>query len=169
VNLLTARPCGRPPHWAGRTLTEPISPAPHELTMTPKAEEAFADYVAQERPRSLERLAAERVRRGLGKSSEGQKRTLEKWSAQFGWQERIRRLAEAKLNEANETRADIYLRAIREYDRRTRNEMIAAMKLHDIHGVHDRVKFPDPQRNIIEGDPDSPVFFQFIRDDKAAE
>lgn len=145
------------------------SPAPHELTMTAKAEEAFADYVALERPRSLERLAKERVRQGVGQSSSGQKRQLEKWSAQYGWQERIRRLAESKLNEANETRADIYLRVIREYDRRTRDEMAAAMRLHDLHQLHDRVKFPDPQRVTHEGDPDAPIVFQFIRDDKASD
>lgn len=139
--------------------------------MSPKAEEAFADYVAMDKPRAYARLAEARVRQGHGTSTAAQTRRLEKWSVEYGWQERLRRISEALLNEVTEIRAEVVSRIVREYDRRTRKEMAAAMKLHDLHGVYDRVKFPDPQRITHEGNPDAPIVFNFIRDggDRADE
>jgi hypothetical protein len=132
--------------------------------MTPKAAESFAAYVALGSQRTLAKVAADQVRQGYGKTVATRTRILEGWSVEYGWQERLRLMSEAKLNEANELRADIYLRIIREYDRRTRDAMAAAMKLPDLHGVHDRIKFPDPERHVVEGDADAPITIRFVRD-----
>ncbi len=105
------------------------------------ARQAWADYLAMGADRSLDKLAAQ-YRNGTTAALTRRRRTLATWSVDYGWQDRLRAIADEQAAEAAEVRRSIYLRTIREYDRRTGEAMIQAMHLDSIHGVHDRMK-PD--------------------------
>ncbi len=107
---------------------------PAELEMTPKASEAFSAYYGLGRSRSLEKLAAAG---GEGGVKVGQ---LEKWSTRYGWQERLKRIAQTDLERANELRRDIYFRTLGLYDQKTQETNIGKLSLSDVHGIHDRVR-----------------------------
>lgn len=100
--------------------------------MTPKAAEAFAAYFAYGRDRSLEKLAATETRLNINQ--------LKTWSIRYGWQERLKRIAQADLERANEIRREIYLRTLGLYDHKTQDDEIQKLSLNDVHGIHDRVR-----------------------------
>jgi hypothetical protein len=107
--------------------------------MTPRAAEFFAAYYGQGPRRSLRKLANDN---GM---SAAQLRQLFTWSSKYDWPGRIRAMAEAQLEEATELRRGIYLRALREYERRTDDSMIQAFHLNDLNSIYDRVKPSEPK------------------------
>ncbi|MDF2757511.1 MAG: hypothetical protein K0S99_142 [Thermomicrobiales bacterium] len=109
------------------------------------AAEMFAAYVGLGPQRSLRKLAADFP------NPSSKLRQLVTWSSKYGWQDRIKALAEDELEEAVELRRGIYLRILREYDRRTEEYMLRAAKLDEMHGVYDRVKPAEPTTGVNVG------------------
>ena len=74
---------------------------------TPKAAQAWADYLALGPDRSLEKLASRyHRRRKFPKSSPASTlRQLKRWSAEFGWQDRLRDIVDREVREAQEREA----------------------------------------------------------------
>lgn len=84
-----------------------------QLVMTPKAAEAFADYVAMPPgERSLRGLCDRYRQRGASKSPTTRYETLFIWSTNYGWQDRIANavtdLTRQRLEQAAELDADTY-------------------------------------------------------------
>jgi len=93
------------------------------LRPNPRAEQAFADYVAMGPSRSL-RALAEAYQGGIKPAPTRKLRTLAEWSTRYRWQERIAKavteLTEAKMREAAELDAASFLRT---------SEVIAAISV----------------------------------------
>ncbi len=93
---------------------------------TPKARQAWADYTALGPDRSLERLAE-----GYQRSTEGvptrQLSRLKKWSLAFGWQGRLREIADREAAAAEERQA-AYLRELMETGYALTHERIRLLK-----------------------------------------
>jgi hypothetical protein len=102
---------------------------------TPRAQQAWADYLAMGAGRSLEKLlAAYRVRQeSAGRTSVPavRLRTLYDWSSAFGWQDRLSEIAERESQETIERRSaerrELEGRGIRDRDNRV-------SQLADLHG-----------------------------------
>lgn len=116
---------------------------------TPRAAEAFADYVSLGPSRSLQKLVD--FYRATPQSSTKPPPTrhldtLKDWSVKHGWQDRIAQAITdrtlALLAEASELDAETFLATSREYRRRMDDTMRDAMPLDAIHPLRDRVKAP---------------------------
>lgn len=117
-------------------------PSPADLDMTPKALGAFGTYLAFGPQRSFEKLANAEPTLHVAQ--------LKRWSKHYGWQERLRRIAQAQIDAANEQRLAIWLRTIGVYDKKTQEREIQKLALSDVHGIHDRVR-PQEQGSVSVG------------------
>lgn len=116
------------------------------LPMTADAAQAYADYVALGRERSLQRLAdqyAARTKRGP------KLRQLKKWSADYCWSQRIARpiVAEANAAITDDARDQmtVFRNCLGELLWRTDPTRIRGMETREIVQVIDRVKPPDAE------------------------
>lgn len=124
------------------------------MTESPRAAEAYAEYVALGPDRSLAKLAALRAeRRGeLGKSS-AIVRQLEKWSVEHGWQERLAALVAAQVAAVEAAEAE-RVRAIMETGYALAHERVDLLKeltgklVEDLRG--ERLWLPD-RKSIVVG------------------
>lgn len=102
---------------------------------TPRAKQAWADYVALGAERSLDKLAElyqSRTKLGLNSDLSGvptsQVSRLKYWSVQFGWQARLAALADAEATAAAEREA-AYRRSIFEEGFGLAHERVRALKV----------------------------------------
>lgn len=82
-------------------------------TETPRAKEAFADYLALGPDRSLAKLAKAYQSR-IGSVPTKQISTLREWSADFAWQDRIKDMATEQAAKLAEAETDEKLRVLQE-------------------------------------------------------
>jgi hypothetical protein len=111
-------------------MTDAIEPA--DKDMTARAAEAFALYEAMGPARSIEKLADAEAALNVTQ--------LKRWSKSYGWQERLRRIATANVERANEIRLGIWLRTVGVYDIKTQDGEIEKLSLGEVHSIHDRVR-----------------------------
>lgn len=134
----------------------------HMTRETPKAAQAWADYLALGPDRSLAKLHTTYVADSNGGKPAANLRQLEYWSTQHGWQDRLKAIADAQAAEATELRRATYLTILREYHRRYGNDdTVQAARTPDLHGVYDRVRPEDPKPVHIAGHDGGPLVVQF--------
>lgn len=80
---------------------------------TARAKQAYADYISLGPTRTLERLLS--TYRGLQSPPTKHMSMLKKWSADFGWQDRLRADADVEIRQAREGQAE-RRRQIMEHD-----------------------------------------------------
>jgi hypothetical protein len=97
-----------------------------QSTETPRAAQAWADYLALGPDRSLTRLA-EQYQKHTESSPAVTLRQLKKWSTQHDWQGRLKAIADAQAREAEERQAE-YIRSIMETGFGLPHERVALLK-----------------------------------------
>jgi hypothetical protein len=107
-----------------------IEPADRE--MTARAAEAFALYEGMGPGRSLEKLVESEPALNVTQ--------VKRWSRNYGWQDRLKRIAQANVERANEIRLAVWLRTIGIYDAKTQDDEITKLSLGEVHSIHDRVR-----------------------------
>lgn len=99
--------------------------SPRHPQETPKAAEAFSDYVALGPDRSLRNLAEQYVAQKRYRNATTAFNQLRRWSARDGWQDRITQAANAEteriLHLASELDADTFLESSRKLNSRIHN------------------------------------------------
>lgn len=81
--------------------------AQRKSRISPKAEEAFADYVALGPDRSYRALAAEYVKQNRYKTETTAFNAIAKWAGKYRWQDRIAEAANARSSEMLEAAAEL--------------------------------------------------------------
>lgn len=115
---------------------------------TPKAAQAFLDYVEMGQGRSLRRLAELHVSQKLYKNSPAALRTIQKWSVNHHWQERLASAisaeADRKLIEAATLDADTFLKTSRHLNTQISSKT-TGLELRDVVQVRESVRKPMPK------------------------
>jgi hypothetical protein len=98
---------------------------------TPRARQAWADYLAMGPDRSLARLHTLYVKRGQKRGASGaptkRMSQLEAWSSKFGWQDRLRSLADQQVAAAEQAER-VRIRMIMETGFAQAHERVAVLK-----------------------------------------
>ncbi len=98
-----------------------------KLRETPKAAQAFADYVAMGSSRSLRKLADRLVQQNVYKTSTAAMRSLAMWSSHYDWQDRLANAAtersDAMLKEAAELDADTFVKTSKKLNAEVENSL----------------------------------------------
>ncbi len=129
----------------------PAMDSPKQLKETPRAAQAFQDYVAIGPARSLSRLIElyHDTHQSATKPPPTKRLdTLKEWSTKYGWQDRIAQAVTERgmqlLAQAAELDVETFLATSREYHRRLTALDIETMPLPHLHDVRSQVRRKDP-------------------------